>query len=59
MIDITDDVFECLRHAIQIAKDEQVESVDVLRMKLRRAKWPDQTIDAAIDIWRKKNAFPQ
>jgi hypothetical protein len=48
MMDTT--VFACLQSAVRIARDQQIQKVATLRMRLS-GQYDAQTIDAALKLW--------
>ena len=49
---MTPDVRDCIRDAVTIAKDEQIETVAALTKRLQQRDWASGTIKEALDHWR-------
>lgn len=48
---MTDDVYQALRDAVNLARSEQVRSAAALRSRLSQRGWAEQTINEAIQAW--------
>ncbi len=48
---MTDAAYECLRHAVTIARNEAVQSVSVLKHKLAVAGHSKDDIRQALKVW--------
>jgi hypothetical protein len=48
---MTDDTYQALRDAVNLARFEQIRTVAALRSRLSQRGWPEQTVNEAIQAW--------
>lgn len=48
---LSSDAYDCLRHAVTLAKGEAIKSRGSLRKRLKEAGWSSATIDEAMSTW--------
>lgn len=48
---MTDDAYQALRDAVNIARQQSMRRVGSLKEELIRRGWPEQTVNEAIQTW--------
>jgi hypothetical protein len=51
MVDLTEDQFAILHHAITMARNDGVKSVSTLKLSLIRCEYEEIDVVAALDFW--------
>jgi hypothetical protein len=48
---MTDDVYQALRDAVNLARSQSIRRVGALKATLMQRGWPEQTVNEAIQAW--------